>query len=1417
MHAEREAPEKKEWATARHPKITACGEAKIEKREKEKVNPDREALKKKKNKRPLPPPSDRVLRSQAKQVHPRTSSPENGNRPPPLGDGLNDSENSLSDIEPDDTVRPRPPSPLIQTEEKQESLSDPEPEDLEPPNLTPRREEQLRDLLEDLVITKGISAREKQTFHQALRNDKKFRKELEASLESASYHSFSPTSSAKKEKSSSPETAARNSKKKEQQGGTMFKGRPTWKDQADQMRLLDARITKFNDGRSSDIKEWLETFSKVLYRCHIPSDEARVLIPFYLTGPALHKYNRLNEGLMKDWKSTAELLIKAHDCPADKEIALQELTTITQGKKSLTAFGQRVRILGNYVYDDLPDESKEKLMATHFLSGTSKKVKTRLRQLQVIPKTLAGMQAEAEKIERLLQIEEEEEEEDGILAAVNQLRLQPNVQPQPSNQQTGQNHFGFNPKTPQDYMSLAKLMSRFAAHQNPINKRGRGGFSGFQSTRGQFQPNQNSGNTGNFSGQGGNFPGRGQNRPGRGNFMNQPTRGQSGPDGVLGEYRGHIKHRVDMTDETKIPQGKIYRIPLEKRKEVEKQIEEMLKQRIIQRSDSPFCAPIVLVRKADQKSWRFTVDFRALNAVTTPVQSVIPNIHEILDLCAEQAFYTSLDFQQGFHQIPVEPAHCARTAFACHLGTFEYLRMPMGLKGSPGTFQRVMNDLIKDMKARVFVYIDDMIITSPDATQHLKDIHEVLTKIEIIGMKLKAEKSQFALSQLRFLGFIVSDAGILTDPEKTKAVDDYPQPRTVKEVRAFIGLASFYRRFIENFSKIAAPILELTKKDKEFIWSDECEQAFKQLKSAITKNPILVAPKLGRPFTIEVDSSGKGVGAVLLQAQDVDGKDRRVIAFASRVYTGAEKNYPAIELEALGLTYAVQQFRPYIDGAKTEIITDHAPLKALLHRKDLVGRLAKYQIILQEYDITISYRPGKQNVVCDTLSRYHPSKKMTEEKMDTKPEEQSIFALSPSPLIDLNRIKHEQESDKKILEAINQARKFKIQSEILFEKGPENQWIMRLPQDSKYGREIVKMTHSSIFESAHLGRDKTEQRVRSVAIWPGMSKDIREVVENCLTCQKNKDSVKTRIKATLGKFPEVSEPFERVHADYVGPLPETARGNIYVAVFVCSFSKFIIAEPVPDQTADTLCRIFKDRVVARFGVPKLLVTDRGTNFMSNKFEELLTSINCDHKASTAYHHEANGQVERANQTIEGMLRQIKDSTEWDNELQLLVLAYNNAVNATTGLTPHRVIHGKDARSPLKNSVPVDSDTEITPEMHATEVEKAQSKLHQKCAEKIREKTKKQQEFHDSQNGINDVAIKIGDKVLIRKGKYNKITPQFLGPFDVIAVENPNITVKVPAIGTRSQKERTRTVHKNTCKLVREEDPNSHSTPTMSDE
>ncbi|KHJ86189.1 integrase core domain protein [Oesophagostomum dentatum] len=868
-----------------------------------------------------------------------------------------------------------------------------------------------------------------------------------------------------------------------------------------------------------------------------------------------------------------------------------------------------------------------------------------------------------------------------------------------------------------------------------------------------------------------------------------------GPDGHLGHYNGPIKHRIDLIDNATLPTRKIYRVPLEKRNEIERQINQMLDDNIIQESTSPYCAPIVLVRKRDANSWRFTIDYRGLNAITRPQQSILPNIQDIIDLCANKRLYSSLDFQQGFHQIPLEEAHCERTAFACFLGAFEYIRMPMGLKGAPATFQRIMDNFKKYLRAKVFIYIDDLIITSETPEDHLDDIDEVLTKIEQIGMKLKASKCEFAREKIKFLGFILSKDGIQPDPEKTLAIDKYPTPTNVTEIKAFLGMCSFFRRFVHNFALITSPLTALTKKDIPFIWTKECENAMIHLKEALTKAPILVAPMLGAPFIIETDSSAKAVAGVLRQEQD---HDLRIIAYASRTLNIHESRYPAIELEALGVVFAVQKFRPYIDGAKCTVVTDHAPLKALLHRKDLTGRLAKYQIILQEFDITIIYRTGKANILCDTLSRHPPL-------INATTADDNDSNITTPYIFDISRINREQNecswitSYKQALvnnELLPEINDYVVLNDILYKlplhvyQDPQ----VVLPENSRIKKDIMKQIHESKFGIAHLGIKKTRAAIAKIAIWNNMSKDISDFVKLCPICQRRKDPSAYRTNEPLDRFETPSRPFQRVHSDIVGPLPLTLVGNKFVIVFVDAFSKFIIVEPIPDQKATTITNVFINRFVSRFGPPENLVTDQGTNFMSEIFSNTLKTLNITHKTSTPYHHESNGQVERANKTIEELisLSTTQKEDQWDDIIQLMAHAYNSAENATTNYSPYFVLHGREPNNAFRFALQLPSRTFINEEDYVEQLTSTLQNIWKDVHQNIAISQETQKHHYDLRKRVTPTEFKIGQQILVRKDVGSKIAPKFDGPFTIVDIDRPNVTIR--------DGRRLRIIHVNRLKL-----------------
>jgi len=316
----------------------------------------------------------------------------------------------------------------------------------------------------------------------------------------------------------------------------------------------------------------------------------------------------------------------------------------------------------------------------------------------------------------------------------------------------------------------------------------------------------------------------------------------------------------------------------------------------------------------------------------------------------------------------MDPDSQPKTAFCSHSGLYEFTVMPFGLCNAPATFQRLMETVFSGLaRDKCFVYLDDVLVVGQTFEEHLSNLREVFGRLKEAGLKLKPSKCHLAKSQVAYLGYVVSRQGITADPSKVAAVREFPIPKSVRELRSFLGLASYYRRFIPGFSRIAGPLFALTHKGSEFIWSTECENVFKQLKSLLTDAPLLVFPDFEKEFILEIDASGQGLGAVLVQEQD--NGTTAPIAYASRTLQRHERNYGVTELEALGVVWAVKHFRPYLYGHKCRVVTDHEALKSLLNTPHPSGKLARWGLAIQELDLQIQYRPGKKNQNADALSR----------------------------------------------------------------------------------------------------------------------------------------------------------------------------------------------------------------------------------------------------------------------------------------------------------------------------------------------------------------------------------------------------------------------------------------------------------------
>lgn len=449
-------------------------------------------------------------------------------------------------------------------------------------------------------------------------------------------------------------------------------------------------------------------------------------------------------------------------------------------------------------------------------------------------------------------------------------------------------------------------------------------------------------------------------------------------------FTNAIKHKITTTDDVPV-YTKSYRYPYCHKDEVRLQIEKMLDQGIIRPSISPWSSPIWIVPKkldaSGQKKWRLVIDYRKLNQKTISDRYPIPNITEILDKLGRSVYFSTLDLASGFHQIEVDQRDVQKTAFSVDNGHYEFVRMPFGLKNAPSTFQRVMDNILREhIGVRCLVYMDDIIVFSTSLQEHLTNLKLIFDTLKKYNMKVQLDKSEFLHKEVAFLGHIVTQEGVKPNPQKVETIKKWPIPKTEKDLRAFLGILGYYRKFIKDFARIAKPLTQQLRKGEHIEHTNEFIDAFNRCKNILTSSQILIYPEFDKPFILTTDASKYAIGAVL--SQGPIGKDRP-ISFASRTLTKTEEKYSTIEKELLAIHWACKYFRPYLYGRKFTLYTDHKPLTFALNLKDPHHKLVRWKLRLEEFDYEIRHRPGRQNVVADGLSRM-PNET---DELETAPEE----------------------------------------------------------------------------------------------------------------------------------------------------------------------------------------------------------------------------------------------------------------------------------------------------------------------------------------------------------------------------------------------------------------------------------------------
>ena len=869
-----------------------------------------------------------------------------------------------------------------------------------------------------------------------------------------------------------------------------------------------------------------------------------------------------------------------------------------------------------------------------------------------------------------------------------------------------------------------------------------------------------------------------------------------------------ISHRINTSDAAPIRQPP-RRLPYAFREEAQSQVRDMLEQGVIQPSASPWASPIVLVKKKDGK-YRFCVDYRKLNSVTQKDAHPLPRIDDLLDSLHGSVMFSTLDLRSGYWQINMHPNDREKTAFATPDGLWEFLRMPFGLSNACATFQRALEIVLSGLTFDTCLcYFDDIIIPSNSLEQQCERLSAVLTRFRQHNLRVKASKCCFGADRVSYLGHIVSSEGVHTDPAKIQAVSQLDSPVTVEQVRSFLGLVGYYRRFIPSFASLSAPLVALTKKGSKFQWGEPQNNSFNELKKYLCTAPILAYPQFDQPFVLQTDASDKGLGAVLTQF-DCNRKER-VIAYASRSLSNCEKNYSATEKEALAIVFAVEHFRVYLLGRTFTLITDHSALQ-WLHSVEPKGRIARWIMTLQEYSFTIKHRPGISHGNADGLSRL-PS---PDSKSYSKDALNCVTTMSPG--YNLHKAQLDDSTISKIIEIISaglpkppyfvwaQDPSLRVFWHIWGDLFLCNGLLARkLSSDASLPRyvyvvpkqlvpSVLYSIHNSPF-SGHLGLRRTLQRAKERFFWPRMSSQITDFVNSCSNCAQNKAN-STKRQAPLQSI-DVSEPFLFWAMDYMGPLPETARGNKHLLVVMDHFTKWSEVFPTKDQKAVTVAEILVSKVFSRFGPPVVIHSDQGSNFESNLMKEICNLMGIHKSRTSAYHPQGDGQIERHNRTIQDILAsyvsQHKD--DWDLWVDIAVYAYNTSVHDATGYSPYELVFGRVARTPVELDLGVPIKNPCTQHEYSISVRRNLQNITQIARRQLEKSRSVAKQQFSAKNSCSWSPLSVGQWVWLRRPKTWKFGRRWTGPYQIVSQLGVNYRL-------RSNVGKERVVHHNNVKACK---------------
>jgi len=884
-----------------------------------------------------------------------------------------------------------------------------------------------------------------------------------------------------------------------------------------------------------------------------------------------------------------------------------------------------------------------------------------------------------------------------------------------------------------------------------------------------------------------------------------------------------VRHEIDLIPGTKYCVTRQWPLPREQCEVIDDFFRAKHEAGMVRESKSPHSTPTFCVRKPNGK-WRIVHAFNKLNAATIPAQTPIPRKEVLQNNMAGSTMFSALDLVDGYYQILMREEDVPLTAVSTPSGMlWEWLVMPQGLSNAPATFNRLVTQLFRPLRAFAQTYFDDIFVHSKsehgmsEMDVHREHLRQVLECMREHKLYANIDKCVFGAEEIPFLGCYIGKRGIRADPGKVKAIVEWPVPRNQKDLRKWLGLANYLHKYSANYAEMARPLTLLLKKDAEWQWTQIHEAAFTQVKASLLEAPVLALPDPDRPFSVVCDASDFAIGCALLQADD-EGRER-VIAFESRQLKAAEKNYPVHDKELLAMKYALVKFRVHLLGERAFVVyTDHASLRTATSSPHLSQRMARWLSFFAEYNFRVEYKPGKQNVLADALSRRpdYELAHVTSVTVSLLDQIRAAYAHDESCRALIAHFKAEADASEKAGALSRRLRarihRYSLAEGLLYystDLSDPPRVVVPLHDDLRF--RILYEAHDLPL-GGHLGREKTHHAVSVSYWWPHLYKWVASYVRTCETCQRVK--VAPSAAAPLASLPVPTECWQSISLDFVFGLPKDGRGNTGVLVFVCRLSKMVHLAPCSENIdAAGSATLFLEHVFKAHGLPETIVSDRDPRFVARFWSELFRRLGTRLTMSTSDHPQTDGQTERVNRVLEDILRSTcaESPKSWSSMLPFVEFAMNNAVHASTGCTPFFVNGLRHPRVPMTLSLgprgaatlgggearsgataPTSQSDTLARSLHTQLNEFMSERLSviRRVRDAMASAQDTQKEHSDRVGRKNTNVFEIGDLVLLNARNLplqavsavekTKLRPRYVGPFKVLARKGKAYRLQLPS-------------------------------------